>query len=64
MTNEAKIKRLEEAIDKMIMAWNVLPEGRYNIKVIEGWLSGPIKQAMDNLRKARRQDAELSDPNK
>jgi hypothetical protein len=64
MTNEAKIKRLEEAIDKMIMAWNVLPEGRYNIKIIEEWLSGPIKQAMDNLRKERRQDAELSDPNK
>jgi len=64
MTNEAKIKRLEEAIDRMIMAWNVLPKGRYNVKIIEEWLGGPMKQAVDNLRKARRQDAELSDPNK
>jgi hypothetical protein len=37
MTDAAIIQRLEDAIDRMIMAWNVLPKGRSNVKIIEEW---------------------------
>lgn len=50
---ETKLSMLTEQLKKVVAAWESLPGGRnYSIQVMQEWISGPMKKAIDNVRAA------------
>lgn len=50
---ETKLSSLTEQLKKVVAAWESLPGGRnYSVSVMQEWISGPMKKAIDNVRAA------------
>ena len=49
----SKVRRLEALIDRVIEAWDVLPDGEYTPREIEHWLRYNIKPAINKLKEER-----------
>lgn len=47
---------MEEALKKIIIAWDVLPEGHYGMREIEDWLVKHMAPAITNARKVLKND--------
>lgn len=46
---------LKKQLEQVVTAWESLPGGRnYSVSVMQDWISGPMKKAVDNVRKLLR----------